>query len=154
LAPAAGVVLSDDIERLVGSSVDAGASIFELGGVGGWRARISVSEHDLHRIRVGDPVKIELPALSELETYRVDGVVVAVGWQPATSDHSDASGSPTAVAGGYRVLLSLDSTDVALLTPSLLRRGYVAHGKIVTRSGRLFKVLVDYFRDQLRSATR
>ncbi len=154
VAPAAGIVLSDDIERLVGSSVAAGESILELGDIRGWRARIAVSEHDLHRIRVGDRAKVELPALSELENYRLDGVVVAVGWQPAASGRSDTAGLPNSTAGGYRVLLSLDSTGVAPITPGLLRRGYVAHGKIATRSGRLFGILLDYFRDRLRGPGR
>jgi multidrug resistance efflux pump len=155
VAPSHGVLLTEQVERLVGASVQAGEPFLEIGDLHGWHAFLAVSEHDVHRIHVGDRASIEIPALSAMPSDRFMGRVLSIGWQPAASSTTAPSGPPVgATAGGYRVLVAIDSTELAALGRGVLRRGYAVQGKIITRSGPIVTLLQGYLRDRARSLKR
>jgi multidrug resistance efflux pump len=141
-APATGVVLTQDVHRLVGARVQAGEVLLELGDPSAWEATVLVSADDVHRIRPGDSVRVELEAFRREDRHRIDGVVRFIGPQPALQD-GDRPG------GGYRVAMALDPAQLALLGQERLRRGYAVEGTIVTRSGNAFGLLWGYVRDRL-----
>jgi len=151
LAPSKGVVLTDQLEQLLGAAFVAGQTILEIADMEHWRATLAVSERDVHRIHAGDVADIEIPAFAAMSIDRFRGRVEAVGWQPAA-----AGGMSAAVAGitsGYRVVVRLDSNEVQPLVRGALRRGYAARGKIVTRSARANVLLFEAFREQVRAMT-
>ena len=148
VAPATGIVLTEEPERLVGAAITPGQTFLELADLGHWRAKLATSERDIHRIHPGDTADVEIPAFARLVDDRIRGRVEAIGWQLASSDGA------TGNAPGYRVLVGFDSGAVQPLTPAMMRRGYAAHAKIVTQSERALSLLVEYFRDRARGLVR
>jgi multidrug resistance efflux pump len=146
-APGTGIVLTDQLEQLVNTAVVPGQSIIEIGDLTEWRAILGVSEHDIYRIHVGDSANLQLPAFAALPVDRLRGHVATISWQP--SEGSVAS--PSKPNGNYRVIVSIDSTDVAHALRGALRRGYAVRGKIVTRSTSLLMHVVEYVRDRVRA---
>lgn len=144
-SPANGVVLSERIGQLRGAAITAGQPIIDIGDVSRWRATIGVDEQNVHRVRVGDTVDVDVRAFSAMPANRLRGRVEAVGWQPSPT-LAAATGTPTAVSG-YRVDISVDAADMV----DRLRRGYAVHAAIVTRSGTGLSVAIEYLRDKLRS---
>ena len=67
VAPSDGVVLTDQLERLVGSYVQAGAQLLEVADAHRWRVVLRVPERDVHDLAVGQRASIEIPALKALD---------------------------------------------------------------------------------------
>lgn len=153
VAPASGVVLTDQPEQLPGLAVMAGQPFLEVADVHHWRATLAVAERDIFRVRVGDRADIEIPAFAALPNDHFGGRIVSVGWQPASASASVVAGS-SASPSGYRVLVQLDSADLESVVQGDLRRGYAVHAKIVTRSERALLVFIEQFRDRARGVVR
>jgi len=132
-----GIVLTEQLEELFGSSVSAGEAIVEIADTHRWNAILRVSERNVHRVHPGDRVTIELPALSTMQVDQIPGTVSAVGWQAAPTQPA-----PSVVSSGYHVTVRLDSSVIGTLPEGTLRRGYTARGKIVTNSTRAITALV------------
>lgn len=152
LAPASGIVLTDQIELLLGAAFIAGQPVLEIADMGQWRATLAVSERDVHRVHTGDAADIEIPAFAAMSNDRFRGHVAAVGWQPTGGGSLSTISAP--IASGYRVVVRLDSSEVRLLIHGALRRGYAARGKIVTRSARVIVLLIEALRERARGITR
>ncbi len=103
-APAGGVVLTDDLHRLIGRYVQPGEQLLEIGDVRGWRLALYVRERDLHDVRVGQAATIEIPALKELDGRRLDGHVTSIAPQPPEASPTIAEH----VTGAYRVVVEID----------------------------------------------
>lgn len=149
LAPAPGIVLTEQTPSLVGASVAPGETFLELGDPRGWRALLAITERAVYRIRPGDQASVEIPALSAMPNNRFRGHVVSVGWQLAESSSAASNGS-TPPGRGYQVLLALDQQDLLPLGTGVLRRGYAVHAKIITRSAHPAELVRDYFRERAR----
>jgi len=59
-SPIGGIVLTPKVEALLGTYVNAGTEVVEIGDVRTLRARIYVSEYDLNKIRMGAPAQVEV----------------------------------------------------------------------------------------------
>ncbi|MFO0449441.1 MAG: HlyD family secretion protein [Pseudomonadota bacterium] len=155
VSPASGVLLTEDVDRLAGTFVNAGDLLFEVADVDHWHVRLFVNERDVHRVRIGDRTEVEVPALTRSHVDRVQGRVRSVGAQlmsRAEQENARLSGLSTG-ATGYRVLVELDSS-VAALGKGVLRRGYTARGRIVTRRARLFQLAMDNLRSRVNGIAR
>ncbi|HEV8445516.1 MAG TPA: efflux RND transporter periplasmic adaptor subunit [Gemmatimonadaceae bacterium] len=151
-APASGVVLTDQLDQLTGLAVAAGQPVLDIADLSHWHATLGVSERDVYRISVGDTADIEIPAFAALPVDRFQGHVESVGFQPANA----AGGSqtlPGAQVAGYRVTVRLDSIDLGASSRNGMRRGYVVHGKIISKAERAFKVFLEEIRDRVRGVT-
>lgn len=159
VAPTDGVVLTEQMERLPGAYVREGEQLMELADLREWRVMLSVSERDVHKIELGDSVKVELPAFDESERKQLGGRVVYVapeplsaGGQPAGSG-SAAGAAPVAAgpggAGSYRVIASLDRAQLEKMGITKFRRGYTVQGNVITRSGRIITLLWNYLTEKL-----
>jgi multidrug resistance efflux pump len=149
-APATGVVLTDRLDQMVGALAQPGQSLLDLAVLDAWHATLFVTQRDVHRIHIGDRADVELPALAGLPVDRFSGSVVYVGWEPDA-----ASTKPTPTTEGYRVDVALsDSGEMRRLGGGVLRRGYVTHGRIAVRRGRIFELIVAFLREQKRGLGR
>lgn len=140
-SPVRGTVLSEDLERLVGSIVHPGDVILEVADRDGWRATMQVSDVDVHRLARGDQVVLDVPALHEVHDGRLAGHIVSIGVTP--------EGGETP-AKGYRVVALLDPSDVGSIGSQQLRRGYSAKATIITQSATAATLVRDYVRTLLR----
>jgi multidrug resistance efflux pump len=136
-APAAGVVLTDGLERLSGTVLKEGDALLEIGGDDDWRAELQVAERDVSRIRVGDGVQVELRAFGRVNAPEIRGRVLTVGAEP----------TPGVTQGENRVFpvtVRLDRGDLEAVGLERLRRGYTANARVVTRSERLINLIREY----------
>ncbi len=153
VAPTDGVVLTDELERLPGSFVREGDQVFELADLRDWRVQLTVSERDVHKILVGDSVKVELVAWDQSEREQLGGRVVYVSPEPLTvqAPSGGATGAPTSVpTGSYRVIATLDRAQLEKVGITKFRRGYTVQGNVITRSGRIITLLGDYLMEKFR----
>jgi HlyD family secretion protein len=135
-APAAGIVLTDGLERLPGKVLQEGETLLEISGQDDWRAALLVAERDVSRIRVGDAAQVELKAFGQVNAPEIRGNVLSVGAEPAAE----------AQAGNrmFPVLVRLSREDLEAVGLERLRRGYTAQAKIVTRDERLITLIWEY----------
>ena len=154
-APTDGVVLTEQMERLPGAFVREGEQIVELGDLNDWRVLLSVSERDVHKIELGDSVKIDLLAFDESDREQLRGSVAYVAPEPlsaqsgASVGSSGAQAAPVGGPGGYRVIASLDRAQLERMGLTRFRRGYTVQGYVITRSGRIVTLLWNYLTEKL-----
>jgi HlyD family secretion protein len=139
-APAAGIVLTDQLDRIVGSAVRSGDQLLEIGDPRTWQASVLISEADVHDVHPGDSVTVDVPALAALKVPRLPGSVLAVASSPAAIGQSAGAGVPT-VPGAYHVIIALDQTQLRDIGIGYFRRGYSVTGKVVTRRGKIIQLL-------------
>jgi putative peptide zinc metalloprotease protein len=65
VGPISGVVLTPRVEDRQGSYATAGAELMEIADLGEMRARIYVSEHDLHYVGVGSPARLSIAGFTK-----------------------------------------------------------------------------------------
>jgi multidrug resistance efflux pump len=155
-APSGGVVLTEQLERLSGSVVREGETLMEIGELGEWRVTMLVPERDVHKINVGDPVRLEVQAFGQRDRRQLEGRVSHVSAEPfgapgggdAAGGAAQASRSPT-TPGLYRVVASLDRAQVQREELDRFRRGYSVQANVVTRSGRIAELAWGYLVEKL-----
>ena len=139
-APAPGEVLTERPEELVGVRVSDGEPLFELGSPGRWKAALEVPEGDIHRIRLGDSARIEIPALAAL------GPVLD---KPFAAELTFIGNQPSAEGTRrYRVLATFDATSLTTRRLELLKAGMSVRGQIITRSAPAVALLHNYLERQ------
>jgi multidrug resistance efflux pump len=155
-SPTDGVVLTERMERLPGAFVREGEQIVELADLNDWRVLLSVSERDVHKIKLGDSVKVDLLAFDESEREQLRGSVSYVAPEPLSAQSGAGAGStaapaalPMGGAGGYRVIASLDRPQLERMGITRFRRGYTVQGYVITRSGRIITLLWNYMTEKL-----
>jgi multidrug resistance efflux pump len=145
-APAAGIVLTEQLEQLPGRYLREGEQVLEVAAVGRWRAILVLRERDVHRVTVGDVVKLEVAAFAGIVEDLIGGRVVSVASDQMTVGAGLAVSSQT---GLYRVIADLDQDEVDAIGSSRLRRGFSVQGKVITRSGRIVTLLWAYLNEKL-----
>jgi multidrug resistance efflux pump len=158
VAPSAGVVLTEQLERLPGAFVREGETLMEVGEVGEWRVTMLVPERDVHKITVGDRVRLEVQAFGQRDRRQLEGRVSHVAAEPAgaspagSGDAAQGGGAAKAAGSGpglYRVVASLDRGQVQREELDRFRRGYSVQANVVTRSGRIAELAWGYLREKL-----
>jgi multidrug resistance efflux pump len=154
-APSDGVVLTEQLERLAGSYVREGETLLEVGEVGEWRVTMLVPERDVHKIEVGDVVRLEVQAFDARDRRQLEGRVSHVAAEPFGAPGGEggtaASGTQPARSGPglYRVVASLDRGQVQREELDRFRRGYSVQANVVTRSGRIAELAWSSIMDKL-----
>jgi multidrug resistance efflux pump len=153
-APSGGVVLTEQLERLAGASVREGETLMEVGELGEWRVTMLVPERDVHKIKLGDPVRLEVQAFDQRDRRQLEGRVAHVSAEPfgTPGGGGDASAGAAAAPTGpglYRVVASLDRGQVQREELDRFRRGYSVQANVVTRSGRIAELLWAYIIEKL-----
>lgn len=155
VAPTDGVVLTEELERLPGSFIREGEQVVELADLHEWRVMLTVTERDVHKIVMGDSVKVDLPAFDESEREQLGGRIIYVAPEPLAVQAQAAAGGSGAPAmgmtgGGYRVIASLDRAQLEKMGIQKFRRGYTVQGHVITRSGRIITLLWNYVMEKIR----
>ena len=105
LAQVGGTVQTGHPEQLLGQVLRPGDVALDMADVSGWKALLTVSEHDVLEVAVGDSVLLELPALRRAAMPRIVGSVVAVGQGTTLA----RTGDPTRQVGNYEIVVGIDS---------------------------------------------
>ncbi|MDZ7359099.1 MAG: HlyD family secretion protein [candidate division KSB1 bacterium] len=146
-SPAAGIVLTEQLERLHGAYVREGELLLELADPEQWQVTLYVTERDIYRIHAGDVVKVEVKALQSLDADLLYGRVASVGVEPMAPNQK----TNPAFAGLYRVTALLDHQPLDILGREKLKRGYSVRGMIITQSGKMITLLWNYFKEKTPS---
>jgi multidrug resistance efflux pump len=149
-SPSLGVVVTEDVRDKLGAVVAPGELILEVADLDRWRAIVTLSERDAHRVRVGDTADVEILALASRENSRFQGTVRSVGRQPAANG-STATGASTnpSMGGRYRADIGFNSTSLSGVQP-LLRRGYFVRARVASRRGTVLTLVREYVRERRR----
>jgi multidrug resistance efflux pump len=148
-APAAGVVLTDGLERLPGTVLREGETLMEISEDDDWTAKLLVAERDVSRIRVGDAAQVELKAFGRVNSPEIRGKVLTVGAEPTAELQAGNRMFP--------VLVRLSREDLEAVGLERLRRGYTAEAKIVTRNERMITLMWEYLlrrSEEIRETTK
>ncbi|HEX6912061.1 MAG TPA: HlyD family efflux transporter periplasmic adaptor subunit [Longimicrobium sp.] len=153
-APSDGVVLTDQLERLLGSYVQEGQTLMEVGEQGEWRVTMLVPERDVNKINVGDRVRLEVQAFSEKERTQLEARVSFVASEPVGSGTEAAAAGAAAPAaprgpGVYRVIATLERGQADRAALDKFRRGYSVQANVITRSGRIAELGWNYLMERL-----
>ncbi|HEU0014102.1 MAG TPA: efflux RND transporter periplasmic adaptor subunit [Longimicrobium sp.] len=169
VSPIHGVVLTEQIERLAGSYTREGEQLLEVADLAEWRVTMMVPERQIHKIKVGDLVKVEVQAFDQKDRDHLRGRVIHVasdpgGGSPGAGAGAGAGGggagggmpgggAPGGAAGGgggsYRVVAALDRGQLDRAGLQKFRRGYSVKVYVVTRSGRIIDLLLNRVREKL-----
>lgn len=136
-APVSGIVVTEKTEQLIGRIVREGDEIFTVADTSRWRVALIVAERDVARVRVGDVVRVDVPALKRQGGEgRLRGAVAFIG---AAATSGDAVGS--AGVTGYSVVVSLATGDGEKEILREVRQGLSVFAKIETRRVRVWRLL-------------
>lgn len=157
-APARGVVLTDETERLPGTAVREGETVLELADLGSWRATITVRERDVHRVRANDAATLEVPALAAVRDEPLRARVVRIAADVADADPAERGPNGRAsfagAPGTYRVYMVLERAQLDSIGIDAVRRGYSVRAKIVTRRVRAVTLLREWLHNSMRGSGR
>lgn len=143
VAPEAGIVLSEGLEEMRGAYVSEGQLLFEVGSEGAWKAVLEVPEREIDPIQIGDPVRLEVPALVEAGQWMREPLPAEV-----TFVGSELLETSTPSRGLYRVLASLDTDRISPRELERFRRGMTVEARVVTRSVPAIDLVVRHFQRQ------
>lgn len=141
-SPSDGIIITDQLDRLMGTSVREGDLLFQVADLTCWQAALSVGENDVHEIKIGSQAKVEVIALSSLHVEMLKGSVQSVALEPMSI------GQKTGIDlnNRYRVLVRLKQEEIEALGSALLKPGYTVVGKITTNEGAILKILLNSLR--------
>ena len=133
-APAAGTVLTGQLEQRVGDRLHAGETVLEVAQTDGWQARIMVKETDLPKIEIGQLARLYVSAFPSMEYKVFEGTVEEVSATPVVGN---------AVEGAVYPI------KVSILDPQVwdgeqvysLAYGMNAEVKVVVERGRIVELL-------------
>lgn len=145
-APADGVVLTEEIERLPGRLVNAGDVLFDVADLEEWRVELLVGEQSVHKVAVGDEAKIEVAAFQSESRDLLHGVVTSIASEPIAPKDRPPGSARGPNRNLYRVTVRVAEADVARVGRDRLRQGYSVEGKIITSSGPIIVLLWRYLR--------
>ena len=133
-APAAGTVLTGQLEQRVGDYLQGGETVLEVAENEEWQAQIMVKEIDLPKIEIGQPARLYVDAFPHTEYKVFEGTVEEVSATPATG---------SAVEGAiYPIKVSIRDPQVSNGEQVYsLAYGMNAEVKIVVERGRVIELL-------------
>jgi multidrug resistance efflux pump len=149
-SPGAGVILTPDVHRLQGTAVTPGQQLVEVADTSAWKAVVSVSESDLHLVRLGDAVDVEVSALSSLTTNRFAGRVERISWLSGTASNRPIGSAAATASIGYSVVVLLDTSSTSWARP-YFRKGFEVRAHIVAKRDVLWRIAMESVRERLRT---
>lgn len=138
-APTEGVVLTDNLEAKIGTQVQRGDALVEIGDLHSWRAELRINEADVQRIRSGQSVELELFANDRFRSIRLLGTVEKLSVEPQAVAVPVIGRVQTAT---YRLTVRiLPSADEE--TQAMLRRGMAVRARVHIGRAALWRVLLE-----------
>lgn len=129
-------------------TVDAAGTLepLEAGTAGPWKAKLRVAEREIDPIRIGDPVKLTIPALANRKSWMPERLSAKV-----TSIGSELLPESTEGRALYRVDATLDLESLDPEHRQRFRPGMTVEATIITRSARAIDLITGHFQRQLGS---
>lgn len=143
VAPVDGTVITDRLEFLIGSAVEAGDPLAEIVNSSRWVVRAKISANDVGDINTGARAIIQLPSIRETYFRPLDARVASVGFRPIQSGAGIQMSVPYSSTGMFEVVLLVDSAEAAKFAPRL-RLGLPATVAITKRSVGVRTLLVEW----------
>lgn len=137
VAPRDGIVLTSQVDQLLGSNVQEGHPVLVISDRTSWRARLVVAEEEIRRVAIGDSVQLDMSAFRQTRERRIEGLVTFIA--PAARD---ASGVQRAT-DGFEVVVDIPHETLPEPLVRTLRPGYTVTGKIITRRTLISELLWD-----------
>jgi HlyD family secretion protein len=141
-SPSDGIVITDQLDRLAGTSTREGDLLFQVANLSDWQAALLVEERDIHEIKIGDQANVEIPAFASLHLDLLKGAVRSIATEAVTSGQS--AGVNLGVR--YRVTVDLKREALMDLRGANIKPGYTVASKIITDSGPLFEIIWKSFK--------
>ncbi len=141
-SPLGGIVLTENIDKLEETFVSEGSLLFEISDIKEWTALLFVNEIDIHEVKPGNKVKIELQALQAVENIEmIEAEVISIAAEQNTQNENYSGFS-----GLYRVTAKLNLSQHEKLVVDKLKHGYNVTGFIITDQDIIYKLLLKYFK--------
>ncbi len=141
-APLNGVVLTEYIHELEETFVNEGSLLLEISDTKEWNAILFVNEIDVHEVKPGNKVKIELQALQAVENIEmIEASVISIAAEQNLQNENYSGFS-----GLYRVTAKLNISNQEKIIVDKLKHGYNVSGFIITDHGVIYKLLLKYFK--------
>jgi multidrug resistance efflux pump len=135
LAPFDGIVITDNTEKLVGTIVNEGATIFEISRNNHWKAILNVNEKDAYELQVGDTVKIEVKAMKLADDFLLlPGRVISISSEPIKNTLNQSS------SGLFKVEVAMNTQNADKYL-TRFKRGFSIDAKIIKDNDRIINIL-------------
>jgi putative peptide zinc metalloprotease protein len=106
-SPISGTVLTARLPDRVGSYLTEGSELLEVGDLGTLRARIYVSEYDMHKVREGAPARLQVAGVPKIWEARVTAITpVSQASDPTLIDQTKFKGLHPPQFYGVEILVS------------------------------------------------
>ena len=120
--------------------------ILDIGETKNWDVVLFVTERDIHQIKPGNKVKVEMTALQSTEDFELyEASVISAAEERVPANTTKYTG----FAGLYRVTAKLLNKDNRKADVSKLKYGYKVKGNIITDTGKIYELLLKYFKKLL-----
>ncbi len=142
-SPLSGTILTENVSELKNNYFSEGSFLLTIGQKDKWNAVLFVNERDIHQVKTTNRVKIELNALQSTEDFELyDAEVISLASEKINSIDKYSNYN-----GLYRITTRILMNQKNNLDFTKLKYGYQVKGKIITDSGRIFELLIRYFKD-------
>ena len=133
-APIGGIVLTGDLQQRIGDRIQPGDPLLELANPDDWQVRLHVSEIDIAKIQIDQPVRLYVNAFPHMEYRIFDGRITRYAPKPVSS-------GPEA-QGVYPVYATIDDPHISDGNRSYtLHYGQSVEAKIVIERGRIIDLI-------------
>jgi putative peptide zinc metalloprotease protein len=140
-SPLAGVVLTPRLQDRLGTFLQEGTEVAEVADLGLMQARVSVSEHDISKLRTGFPARLQVDGFTRKWQSRA-GLIAPVSSErdPRVEEHTQYSGLNPPMF--YVVDLTIANSQ-NLLRPGMVGTARI-YGKRMSLAGLLWKGITEF----------
>jgi multidrug resistance efflux pump len=143
ISPIDGVVLTNDLEQLPGTYVAEGNMIMDIAPTKKWNTILFVNERDIHKIKMGNSVQIEIAALNTSDDHHLFyGKIIAIAAEPNKNKENYS-----AYSGLYKLTVAFEDSEIKKIDGDKLKKGYSIQGKIIKESGLIIKLLLNHLKE-------
>jgi len=138
-SPTTGVVLTNGLENLKGTLVNKGALLCEISEPVNWEVTLFLSERDIHKVNIGDSVKLEFTALKNEDDFKLyKGIIIKIA-----ADKIANSFRYQQFTGMYRLTAKILTENSLEKDLRSLKRGFSVKANIFRKSGTIWDIIAE-----------
>lgn len=131
------IVLTERLDLLKNSYIEAGSTLAELGSLGMWRVTSYLSQQEVEEVTVGNAAIMELRAGFRMTRRKYEGNVVSISLQPGQPNTQGGG-----LAGLYTVVIAPTDDSLRELNTAEIRRGFLVETHIITGRNTIWRILM------------
>ena len=135
-APVDGIVVTEELDRLLGAPLPQGGIFAELAELGGWQVRLRIPDRDMRRLHVGDSVVITADDSPVRDRQQMVGVLGYLGKAPSLF-------GSTSTGPRFEAIVRLSTSEADRWPLGGLRHGLSVRAEVVTKKDRLIWVFLE-----------